>query len=72
MNYHIICVCGEKVSVMADNDEAAVKALIPTMDKHVAAKEHPEVPKNLTHEQKDGMVRSTMQKGYLSYTRRIK
>ena len=60
MNYHITCLCGERISVTAENDEAAVKALIPAMDKHVATKEHPEVPKNLTHEQKDGMVRSTM------------
>ena len=63
MNYYITCVCGEKITVAADNDEAAVAKLIPAMDKHVAAKEHPTVPKNLTHEQKDGMVRATMKKG---------
>jgi hypothetical protein len=32
------------------------------MDKHIAAKDHPEVPKNLTDEQKEGMVRTTMKK----------
>ena len=63
MNYYITCVCGEKVSVTADNDESAVAKLILAMDQHVAAKEHPEVPKNLTHGQKDGMVRATMKKG---------
>jgi len=42
MNYHITCLCGERISVTAENDEAAVKALIPAMDKHVAAKEHPD------------------------------
>ncbi len=63
MNYHIVCVCGEKVSVKGDNKEEAVKRLIVAMDRHVAAKEHPEVPKNLTAEQKDGMVRSTMKEG---------
>lgn len=62
MNYHITCVCGEKVSVAADNDEAAVATLIPAMDKHVASKDHPSVPKNLTDEQKDQMVRATMKK----------
>jgi hypothetical protein len=62
MNFYITCVCGEKVNVNAENDEAAVSKLIIAMDKHIAAKDHPEVPKNLTDEQKEGMVRTTMKK----------
>ncbi len=63
VNYHIKCVCGEKVPVTANNDDEAAGKLIVAMDKHIAAKEHPEIPKNLTQEQKAGMVRSTMEKG---------
>jgi hypothetical protein len=62
MNFYITCVCGEKVNVNAENDEAAVSKLIIAMDKHIAAKDHPEVPKNLTDEQKEGMVRTTMKR----------
>ncbi|HEX9740674.1 MAG TPA: hypothetical protein VGA29_07850 [Ignavibacteriaceae bacterium] len=62
MNFYITCICGEKVNVNAENDEAAVSKLIIAMDKHIAAKDHPEVPKNLTDEQKEGMVRTTMKK----------
>ena len=58
--YTIACVCGEKVSVSAPTHETAVTSLIPAMDNHVAAKEHPEVPKNLSRDQKEGMVRATM------------
>ncbi|MCI0707073.1 MAG: ester cyclase [Ignavibacteriae bacterium] len=58
--YRITCVCGENVNVTADNYETAVTTMIPAMDKHVAAKEHPQVPKNLTPEMKNGMVRATM------------
>ena len=63
MNFYITCVCGEKVNVNAENEEAAVSKLMIAMDKHIAAKDHPEVPKNLTDEQKEGMVRSTMKQG---------
>jgi hypothetical protein len=62
MNFYIACICGEKVNVNAENDEAAVSKLIIAMDKHIAAKDHPEVPKNLTDEQKEGMVRTTMKR----------
>jgi len=58
--YFITCVCGERIEVTAADNESAVTRLIPAMDVHVASKEHPQVPKQLTREQKDGMVRATM------------
>lgn len=62
MEFYITCVCGEKVNVNAEDDETAVSKLITAMDKHLEEKDHPEIPKNLTAEQKEGMVRSTMKK----------
>ena len=60
MNYQITCVCGEKIKVEAQNGEEAVTKMVQAMDQHVASKEHPEVPKDLTAEQKIGMVKSQM------------
>ncbi len=62
MKYHITCTCGQKVNVNANSDESAVKMLITVMDKHLAKTNHPDVPKNLTHGQKESMVRATMKK----------
>jgi hypothetical protein len=47
---------------MPTGDEEAVGKMVVAMDKHVAAKEHPEVPKDLTEEQKIGMVKQQMKK----------
>ena len=63
MTYSITCVCGEKVSIDAIGDEEAVGKMVAAMDKHVADKEHPEIPKDLTEEQKIGMVKQQMKKG---------
>ncbi len=63
MQYTITCVCGRNGSVKADNDAQATERMIPAMDQHIATKEHPTVPKNLTREQKVGMIHATMKKG---------
>ena len=63
VRYSITCVCGQNVNVNADNDAQATERMLPAMDQHVASKEHPSVPKNLTHEQKVGMIHATMKKG---------
>ena len=60
MNYQIMCVCGAKVNIEASNQEEAIGKMIRAMDEHVASKKHPEVPKDLTAEQKIGMVTSQM------------
>jgi len=60
MTYSITCVCGEKVSIDASGDEEVVGKMVVAMDEHVATKEHPEVPKDLTEEQKIGMVKQQM------------
>ncbi len=44
------------------NDDEAVSKMVRAMDEHVAAKEHPEVPKDLTEEQKIWMVKQQMRK----------
>ena len=62
MKYYITCTCGQKVKVTADNNESAVKKLIHAMDKHISVTNHPDVPKNLTHSQKESMVRATIKK----------
>ena len=62
MKYKITCVCGEDVFVDAENDNEATTKMIAAMDEHIAAKEHPSVPKDLTQEQKEGMVRQQMKK----------
>ena len=62
MNYHIVCTCGGRIDVIAENDESAVKKLIPAMDVHISQKNHPDVPPNLTLQQKEGMVRAAMKK----------
>lgn len=63
MHYVITCVCGEDIATEAENDEQAVKNFIPLMDAHVAATEHPDVPADLTREQKVGMIQGQMRKG---------
>jgi len=60
MEYLINCVCGEKVLVDASEREAAIGKMVEAMDAHVAAAPHPQVPKDLTAEQKLGMVRQQM------------
>ena len=62
MKYKITCVCGEDVFVDAEDDNKATSKMITAMDEHIAAKEHPGVPKNLTQEQKEDMVRQQMKK----------
>lgn len=63
MKYSITCTCGEVVPVDAENEGDAVNKLVAAMDKHVGANEHPDVPKDLTEEQKVGMVKGAMKQG---------
>jgi len=52
MEFYITGVCGEKVNVNAENDEAAVSKLIIAMDKHIAAKGSSGTAKNSFRENK--------------------
>lgn len=60
MKYSITCVCGDRVIVDAAGDEEAVDIMVKAMDQHVAATDHPEVPKDLTEGQKIAMVKEQM------------
>lgn len=62
MHYTITCVCGKDITTEAENDERAVEQFIPLMDEHVAATAHPDVPTDLTREQKVGMIQGQMRK----------
>ncbi|MBI4202211.1 MAG: hypothetical protein HY532_03740 [Chloroflexi bacterium] len=61
MQFTITCICDAKVHVDADSYVAAIQPMVIAMDEHVAQIRHPDVPSNLTDEQKVGMVRATMQ-----------
>jgi hypothetical protein len=60
MNYHITCVCGANVPVEAANYNEGVGEMVKAMDEHIQSKPHPEVPSDLTEEQKLGMVQAQM------------
>lgn len=60
MKHTVTCVCGQDVSVDADSREAAVPMMVKAMDEHVASAPHPQVPGDLTEEQKNGMVQEQM------------